>query len=283
MVSKTEIEGRKIIDRTLGRDQDHGGVLAEITGAQGTSKTSTLLAFTNFTQIRHPEEKIFWREQTRAPLQIFKLGVGKYEFLVKKGSEVVFRDRNNKLQIVDDREDLPIRYFDTYEDAYNMATPGKASVVFFHDHYEWMDFIDYLREAGEWLNVFLDEMADIAPADCSGDLYGRIRDFSGTMGSVRRCMMNVFYNTQTVADVNWRIRKKVMLKVFLPGAKADRRSRITQRAIDALDRNPVLGNEAYLDYGGEFGKIRFTDIYKPDHSRHIEATRKSTITTLNEA
>ena len=54
-----------------------------------------------------------------------------------------------------------------------------------------------------------------------------------------------------------------MIKIFLPGARADSQSRVTQRAIDNLDRDPVKGNYAYLDDGGTFGRVRFTEIYKP--------------------
>jgi len=270
MKSTPEIMGKRIMDRTTSRDQDHGGILAELTGAQGTGKTGVLLSFTNNTIRANPTEKIFWREQMDAPLQTFKLGLDKICFFVKKGSNVVFRDRNKRLREVD----MDPVYFRDFDELYEIAPSGRASVVFFEDDYEWMNFIHYLRGVGEWVNIFIDEMADIAPAVCSGDLYQKVIKFSNDMGAVRRCMMNCFYNTQTSSDVHWTTRKKVMLKVFLPGAITDKTTRVTQKAIDGLDRNPVKGNEAYLDIGGEFGIVRFANIWKPNPKYHIEAHYK---------
>jgi len=269
--STPEIMGKKIMDRTIDRNQDYGGILGELTGAQGTGKTGVLLSFTNNTMNSNPTEKIFWREQMDAPLQTFKLGLDNICFFVKSGSDVVFRDRNQRLKEI---EMNPV-YFRDYDELYDLAPAGKASVVFFDDDYEWMKFIHYLRGVGEWVNLFIDEMADIAPAVCKGDLYQRIMKFSNDMGAVRRCMMNCLYNTQTASDVHWTVRKKVMLKVFLPGAISDKTTRVSQKAIDNLDRNPYLGNEAYLDLGGEFGIVRFANIWKPNPKYHIEAHYKN--------
>jgi len=270
MPSKSEIIGQQLIKRILSRNKDYGGILGEITGAQGTAKTSVLLSLSHRTIKRQPDEKIFWREQTNSPIQIFKLGLDKINFMVPDNERIVFRDRDNKLEHV---ELSPLTYFKTgdYQDLYEKAERGKANLVYFTTPYEWMDFMTHLREAGEWVNVFIDEMADICPSVNSGELFTKVRDFAGVMGAVRRCMMNVFYNTQTAQDVDWKIRKKVMLNVFLPGAISDKKSRVTQKAIDNLIRDPIHGNEAFLDMAGEFGKVRFTDIYKPVQGYHIEA------------
>jgi len=291
MVSKPEIIGQKLMNRVLSRNKDYGGILGEITGAQGTGKTSVLLSLTHRTIERNPDEKIFWREQTNAPIQIFKLGLDKINFMVPEDESIVFRDRDAKLAEVevdpvtkfklkeitykikneDGKTKEATRIIPDYRDVYKKGQRGKANLVFFKSTYDWMEFLTSLREAGEWSNIFIDEMADICPSVNSGNLFKRIIKFSGTMGAVRRCMMNVFYNTQTAQDVDWKIRKKVMLMIFLPGAIKDKKSRVSQKAIDNLIRDPKNGNEAFLDMGGDFGKVRFTDIYKPVPGYHIEA------------
>jgi len=289
MTSKPEIEGKNLIDRLLERSLDKGGIYSEVTASQGMAKTAVLLTFTDLTRKNHPNEKIFWREQLDAPLQIFKLGEGKYHFLVMEGSGAVFRDRSNHLAEV---TNLPITYFKSkeivktvlqgkklvpvteiipdFQDLWDKSKPGVANVVFFGDEFFWLDFIHWLRNVGEWVNIFIDELADIAPAVCKGDLYHRILKFAGDMGAVRRCMMNAMTDTQTVQDVHWSVRKKVMMKIFLPGAIADKYSRVTQEAIDNLLKDNVNGNEAYLDFGGTFGRVQFRTIYKPNQLRHIE-------------
>jgi len=57
----------------------------------------------------------------------------------------------------------------------------------------------------------------------------------------------------------------------LLGARTDNVSRITQKAIDNLEDDPVNGNEAYIEYSGKFGKTRFKDIYKPIPGMQWEA------------
>ena len=76
-------------------------------------------------------------------------------------------------------------------------------------------------------------------------------------------MLNIHANTQSVSDIDHRVRTKVMIKIYMPGARADSISRITQRAIDNLSEDPKNGNEAYLEYSGKFGTTIFKDIYKP--------------------
>jgi len=291
MVSKPEIIGHKLMERVLSRNKDYGGILGEITGAQGTGKTSVLLSLTHRTIERNPDEKVFWREQTNAPIQIFKLGLDKINFMIPEDDSIVFRDRDTKLEEVElepltkfklrevttKSKNAEGKYIETtkiipdYKDVYQKAKRGQANIVYFKSPHDWMEFITSLRQAGEWTNVFIDEMADICPSVNSGNLFKRIIKFSGTMGAVRRCMMNVFYNTQTAQDIDWKIRKKIMLMIFLPGAVKDKKSRVTQKAIDNLIRDPINGNEAFLDMGGDFGKVRFTDIYKPVAGYHLEA------------
>ena len=258
--------GKILLERILKRDIDHGGRLVEITGAMGTSKTGCLLAFITHTLRLHPEEKIFFREQTNAPLQIYKLR-NKYQVFIQKGADVTFRDRNEKLKEIE----VGAIEFTNFQDLWKKSKPGVVSVPFFKEPYDWMEFMTFLREVGEWVNVFVDEMADICPGTNSGALYKRMNEFSKTAGAFRRCMMNVFYNTQSVSDVDWRVRKKVMVYIYFRGARPDKKSRVTQKAIDGLEINHKKGNEAYIDYSGEFGKVRFTDIFHPDHRFHIEA------------
>ena len=61
------------------------------------------------------------------------------------------------------------------------------------------------------------------------------------------------------------------VKIFLPGARADSKTRIFQKAIDNLEVNRKLGNQAYLDYADGFGVVRFRNIFVPQKGRNWEA------------
>jgi hypothetical protein len=268
MVSKQEILGKQILKRIHIHNKNDGGVFTETTGSQGSAKTSVLLSFTDYTLTHHPDEKVFWSECYRSPLQVFKLGVENVCFLAKNDIPLVFRDRDNKHTPIK----IPVIRFKDFNELYNKAKPGKVNVVFFGNRYIWMDFIDYLRNVGEWVHVYIDEMSEVCPSYSSGDMWKRIGRFSlYILKDIRKDMINLHVNTQSKINVDDRVRKQIMIKIFLPGAISDKHSRITQRAIDNLIRNPIYGNQAYLDYSGQFGVITFKDIYKPQDNLHIDA------------
>lgn len=268
MASKQQIIAEKILRRIFVHNQDYGGIFSEVTGAQGSGKTSVLLCFADYVIKNYSDEKMFWRSSYNSPLQFFKIGDrDKYEIFVKEGANVVFRDRDNHLKHVD----VHPTYFTDFEDLWNKASRGKISAVFFGNRYEWLKFISWLRGVGEWVNIYIDELGDIAPSNTQGDLWQQLRDFSNVLKDVRRCMMHIHVNTQSVVDVDYRVRGKVMLKIFLPGAIVDKNTRVTQRAVDNLDRDSKHGNQAYMDLHGEFGLVRFTSIYRPIPGTHIEA------------
>jgi len=259
VISRIEIEGKRILERIHCHNEDYGGVFVEITGAQGSGKTSVMLSFMNYILKHHPDEKVFWSSSYEAPLQFLKVGdLNKIHWMVMKDSGVKFYNRLTGQEIHPE-----VTYFKGFEDCYNKAIPGKCNAVFFGKRYKWMEFIKYMRRIYEWKHVFIDEFGEVAPSDQKGRMWKKIRDFSETVKEIRKCNINLFVNSQTATDVDYRVRRKIMIKIFLPGAKADKTSRISQRAIDNLGRDPERGNFAFLDAGGVFGRVRFTEIYKP--------------------
>lgn len=267
MTSKAEVLGNQILKRIHTKDTDQGGIFGEVTGSQGSSKTSVLLGFAEYALIHHPKDKIFWSEVYNSPLQIYKMEEEKIHLMVKKGSGVIFRDRDKKLKKIK----LDVTYFEDMDDCYEKALYGKVNVVFFGDRGIWRAFVKHLRGLGTWVHIFIDEFGEICPAYGAGEAWKDIGDFSLVLKDVRKCMMNVHTNTQSIINVDYRARNQLMVKIFLPGAMADKHSRVTQKAIDNLTRDPINGNTAYIVNGGEFGVVRFKKIYKPKKGRHYEA------------
>jgi len=258
-LTKSEINARRILKRIHVHDPDSGGVMVEITGSQGSGKTSVMLSFMDYTLRNHPTEKIFWSNPYFAPLQFVKIGDGNYHIMVKEGSGVTFHDRNKKLKRIYPK----ITWFKDYMDCYDKALPGKCNALFFGDRQEWIDFLHFLRSVGEWTHVYFDEISEIAPAFSGGKTWKRIKDFAIDLKEVRKCQINVFSNSQSLADIDHRVRTKTMIRVFMPGAREGSESRVKQRAIDNLNEDPVNGNEAYIEQSGKFGLTTFRDIYKP--------------------
>jgi hypothetical protein len=258
-MTKSEINAERILKRIHIHDLDSGGVFTDITGSQGSGKTSVMLSFMDYTIRHYPNEKIFFSNCYNAPFQFVKIGMDNFTIMVKQGAGITFHDRNQRLKEIKPR----VIYFKDYEDLYEKALPGKCNAVFFGDRQEWIGFLHYLRSVGEWVHIFMDELSEIAPAFTSGKTWKRIKDLSLDLKEVRKCLMNIHSNTQSVSDIDHRVRSKVMIKIYLPGARSDNISRITQPAIDNLNEDPVNGNEAFLEYSGKFGKTVFKDIYRP--------------------
>jgi len=264
--SKKERVGKELIDRITTEDDNLGGVFLEITGSQGSGKTSVMLALLLYFIQKFPKDKCFWSSTYNAPLQFTKLGDGLYNIMVREGSGVEFKNRVDG-EIVE----LPVTYFTDFDDLWNKAKPGTCNAVFFGDRYMWLDMLFFLRSKYEWAHIFFDEFGEVASSDQSGKMWKRIRKFSEDIKEVRKCNKNVFFNTQSATDVDYRVRKKLMVRVFLPGSRVDGKTRIFQSAVDNLVKDPVNGNMAYIDKDGEFGITRFKNIFKPIPGKNWEA------------
>ncbi|UCF12072.1 MAG: hypothetical protein JSW06_08520 [Thermoplasmatales archaeon] len=266
-LSKSEINAERILRRCHIHDFDAGGVFSLISGSQGSAKTSVTLSFMSYTMKHHLDEKMFFSNCYNAPLQFVKVGRGNFNIMVKKDSGVTFHDRDNKLEEIHPK----VTYFKDYRDCYDKALPGVCNAVFFGDRMRWMDFIHFLRGVGEWVHVYIDELSEISPQFTSGKTFHKIGGFASDCKEVRKCMMNLHTNSQSISDIDHRIRSKVMIRIYLPGARAENVSRIKQTALDNLNEDPIYGNEAYLEFSGKFGKTVFRDIYKPISGLHWEA------------
>jgi len=267
MVSKQHRIGRSIVERMLLEDDEMGGVYTEATGSQGSAKTSVNLAFASDIMKVHPNDKIFWSSTHNAPLQFLKLEDKDWHFMKWTDARVEFRDRERDgLEL-----DLPVTEFGDFNELWSRAKPGKVNAVFFGDRMIWRKFIGFLRSKYEWSHVFFDEFGEVAPSEQQGDAWREIRKFSEDMKEVRKCNKNIFTNTQSTTDIDYRVRRKLMIRIFLPGAKADSKTRIYQKAIDNLKKDRIRGNQAYVDYDGSFGVVRFRDIFVPRKGRNWEA------------
>ncbi|MHA1865408.1 MAG: hypothetical protein ACTSWZ_02785 [Candidatus Heimdallarchaeaceae archaeon] len=277
--SKQEAIAALILDRIFKHDPAMGGVFTEITGMQGIGKTGAMLTFLHDTIINYPKEKNFWRNPYNAPLQFTKLpSKNMWEILVEEGSQVQFFDRNTLEPI-----DLKYTTFKGFDDLFDKASPGKCTAVFFKDELTWVDFLHYQRSIGEFTHNYLDEYGELFPSNSRGLLWRKVYEAAEDLKEVRKCFIDVHTTTQSVVDVDWRVRGKIMIHIYFFGARPDKRSRVRQDAIDRLDVDPVRGNEAWLELGyGLFGKVRFTQIYKPNPKMNWEARLPDTAPRISD-
>jgi hypothetical protein len=176
-------------------------------------------------------------------------------------SKVDFFDINTGQQI-----DVNPTSFKNFADLYEKAKPGKVNAVFFQKEGDWRDFIYWQLDGKgmDWTTNVLDDYGDLV-GYTKGEEWQEVENFVQTMKDVRKCRVNVHTNTQSVTDIYYKVRTKIIVEIFLFGAKASTKGRVTQQAIDRLKLDPVNGNEAWICLGGSvFGKVRFPKIYKPN-------------------
>jgi len=257
--SRQEANFAFIMNRIHSQNKEMGGVLTESTGMQGSAKTSAMLSFCHHNILKHPDQKNFWRNTYDSPLQFTKLPPGTWEIMVEEGHNLKFYERSEHLP------EIPVEYkvFKTLDELHDDATPGKCTAVFFRDESYWMNLVHYLGFRGEWNHVFLDEYGELFPSNPSGPLYRKIMEAVFDFGEIRKRNINVHTTTQVASDVFYGIRRKIMIFIYFPGARAAG-GLVKQEAVDKLELNPVKGNQAWLELRGHrYGKGRFTQIYKP--------------------
>jgi len=260
-MSKSEINAERILKRIHVHDFDSSGVFSFITGAQGFGKTSVMLSFMDYTIKNYPDEKIFFNNCYNAPLQFVKIGKDKFHIMVKKDSGVTFHDRSARSKKI-----YPdVTFFKDFDDLFDKARPGFCNAVLFVNRGLWMDFLHHLRSIGEWVHVYIDELNEICPAFTSGKLFKKIGMFSVDLKEVRKCMMNVHCKRQALPEIDHRVRTKLMIRIFLPGARAGKDSRIVQTAIDNLAEIQYMGTRHIYNLAVSSAQVFsgiFTNLYR---------------------
>ena len=277
--SRQEANFAYIMNRIHTQNPDMGGCFTEATGMQGASKTAAMLSFADHNMIVHPDQRNFWRNTYETPLQVTKLPYGSWEILVEEGHNVTFHERTKGLPEVD----LPYDTFKSFEDLYETATPGKTSVLFFKDETFWMNLIHYLGYTGEWNHVFLDEYAELFPINPRGKLHRKIGEAANDLGEIRKRNINVHATTHAAAEIDWRIRRKIMIYIYFPWSKVVSDSLVKQEAVNKLELNLQKGNEAWMELRGHrYGKGRYTKIYRPDPEMDWMAMRPDDAVTVSD-
>lgn len=262
-------EGKRILERIFQRDYDQGGVFVELTGISGSGKTSLSFNIADEIMNRYPDEPLFFRDSTQSPVQFVKLPNWRLFFEEGSGLEII--DKKNG-----EREpDVPIKTFSDFDELYDMAEGGMLNVVFFESPSKWIDFINYLRRIVEWQTVILDEYEDVCPERASGEIWERNEWFSRNAKQVRKGLTNVIGNTQSKADVDWRVRQKIMIYGYLYGAKVDQESPIKQGVVSSQDIGCCWFDHGHSTYGQIEFEARtptgtYWEVVPEDDENHFE-------------
>jgi hypothetical protein len=253
------------------RDFEKGGISSITISPPGEGKTNQLIhdAVTIFKY--HPDELIFWRDNQKSAVQFNKKGV-KWEIFVEDGCTVSFRNLTDGGTI-----DIPYTIFRNFDEIINkdtgrgLAKTQQINVIYFKEEYSWIDFVEHLRHTIGWQSVFVDELEDLIPLnppkredETRNMRYEKNLFFAENFKEFRKGWVNFFGDTQDLADIESRVRRKLNYIIYLGGARVEDRSIVIQTFVNTLRKGWGIVEYEH----GRFGKIKFS--YYPNNIPYFE-------------
>jgi hypothetical protein len=247
-------EGKRIYNIPLKRNPDEGATTILISGGMGSVKTGASLEYAEKIMKQYKTEKVFWRESVKSPVQFTKLINFEYKIFVEEGYNLKFKD------IIQDKIiELPVVYFTTDKELYDIAQPGILNVVFFKENTRWADFIEYLINISGWKTIIFDEMEDIFPSGTSGDSWQLTQRAANVIKQCRKGFVTIIGNCHKGHHLDYRIVEKMMINMYGFGAKPSGLSRINRSCLDGVSKGEFWVEEEYT----RFGYVKIKKVHKP--------------------
>lgn len=268
---KMEIITKRILNEKLKRDLEKGGISSVTISPPGEGKTNQLIhdAQTIFKYI--PNEIVFWRDNTKSAVQYNKKKV-RWKIFIQEGCNVNFRNLTEGGYMT-----IPYTTFNDFNEILNkdtgvgLAKPQQLNVIYFKEEYNWIDFAEHLRHTIGWKSIFIDELEDLIPLnppkredEDRNYRYEKNLFFAENFKELRKGWINFFGNTQDLADIESRVRRKLNYIIYLKGARVEERGVVMQNYVNTLRKGWGL-----IEYEhGRFGKIKFG--YYPNITPYFE-------------
>ena len=244
--------------KLLGRSRDHGGITAIVLGQMGSGKTTFLLSKLAL-PLLETKERLIWRGGPFC--QWGYLPPERINLILSPLYQYTWIDRRRKREV--NLEDLGIEYSFVYEaeDILWKIEPGRLNVVYVDDD-GFIELLEILnsRPDIEWISIFHDEIQKLAPSNVEGDQWRRNKRLADALAETRKNYVSFYAAAQELADIDYRINRKWMTRVYLKGARPPRCSMVYRH----VPLHLAMG-EAIIDYGSQFVKTSFKPL-----KRHLQ-------------
>lgn len=270
-LSKLRLKTIELQKKRASRDMEEGGFGSITIAPPGEGKTNQLIDDAVCIFESHPNEIVFWRDNPKSAVQYNKKGV-KWEIFVEEGCNISFRDLTSGGPI-----NIKYTVFKEFNELINKDT-GKGlvksqqlNVIYFKEEYTWIDFCEHLRHTIGWQNVFIDEIEDLIPlnppkrqGETRNIRYEKNLFFAENFKEFRKGWVNFFCNTQDLADIESRVRRKMNYVIYLHSARVEDRSKVKQASVNKLPKG-----RGFIDWEHSiFGRIVFS--YYPNNNPYFE-------------
>jgi len=271
MTSKIEFVSKTILKEKTKRNLEKGGISSITISPPGEGKTNQLVhdALNIFKQ--YPNELVFWRDNPKSVAQYNKKGVT-WQIFIEQDCNINFRNLSQGGNI-----NIPYTTFNSFDELINKDTgiglvkPQQLNVIYFKNEYTWIDLCDHLRHTIGWKSIFIDEIEDLIPlnppkreGETQNIRYNKNLYFAENFKEFRKGWINFFADTQDLADIESRVRRKLNYIIYLCGARVEERSQVYQSSVNKLRKGIGL-----IEYEhGKFGRIKFG--YYPNIKPYFE-------------
>ena len=271
-LSKIEIITKQLLHEKTKRNLEKGGISSITISPPGEGKTNQLIHDAKNIFKYCPNEIVFWRDNPKSAAQYNKKGV-EWQIFVEAGCNISFRNLTDGGNI-----NIPYTIFNDFNELIDedtgvgLAKPGQLNVIYFKEEYTWIDFVEHLRHCIGWQSVFVDEIEDLIPlnppkreGESRNIRYEKNLFFAENFKEFRKGWVNFFANTQDLADIESRVRRKLNYIIYLKGARVEERSTVIQSSV-----NKIRKGWGFIEFEhGKFGRIKFG--YYPNKLPYFEA------------
>lgn len=272
------------------RDPQQGGRLVLMTGYQGVGKTTLLEKFAqrafslgdyvvwrgrdlaqwhrfpdywlNVTLFVHEDDDIKILKLPHdggPPEEIDNVRIVKY----REPQEVVRKLRKTKINVIYEPSFYSISERMVYEIAKRtniFISPERRKAM--KASYFWYEFMYHLLERPNrrWVSVFFDEFDDIAPETPKGLQWVLQEWMMHTVKDLRKAFISLFASTHVLTNVDWRIRSKFQIRIYLQGAQIEKGSIIRKKQL--TQQLPI--GVGIIEWG-TYGLFRFDPLPPTDY------------------
>ena len=260
-----EVKGVELWNKIFERNRNYGGYLGFLCGSQGSGKKGLSATIVDRVFREYPDEMVLWGEPTGIPAQFNKIH-GDFQVMTHKDFPLELYTIKDGSPLIKS-DDFPIRTFRSPKEAITFCKSGILNVLFFHPEKlgkHWMRVLRYFKMDGSWQTVILDESEEIFPLNPKGQQWHDNVNFVNVCKELRKCRINMFFNSQQQWDIDFRMLGKINLMFYLRGARVSKVSPVWQGAVSQLKPGQCY---VILD-NSDYGIFRFPE-YKPKSPEYI--------------
>jgi len=216
-----------VADKLFWRDPRFGGITAIVFGEMGAGKTTFL---TNIALAMFKHDYIIWRGMFSA--QALYYWPKEFQLLVPDGFKLKVWNIDKRTPV-----NLEAYHFSNYEQMLDALEINRLNVVFMPIDM-WKEFVSTLHKLWDrnaWLTLIFDEVEELCPPYAQGEDWRINERIAEAVKEYRKCWISFYCATQQPSDVDYRLRNKMMLRVYLKGAKKMSIERFRQELIDNLE------------------------------------------------